>query len=62
MNATEIQVPARPRETWELHTEPLYLFQCLGCGSNVGHNHRLDDCLKTLRRDIADLKNQLDAG
>jgi predicted nucleic acid-binding Zn ribbon protein len=56
MTINTIQVPSRARHQWELTTEPLYQYECLGCGTNVCHNHRLDDCLKTHRRKIEALE------
>jgi hypothetical protein len=47
-------VPCEPR-VLEPHTDPLYHFTCVGCGENIGHGHLLTDCLKSLRRQIADL-------
>jgi len=52
--ADNVIVPCEPRAL-EPRTDPLYHFTCVGCGENVGHGHLLTDCLKSLRRQIADL-------
>ena len=55
-----IIVPAMAR--WPVQHEPLYQLTCVGCGENIGHGHRLTDCLTMLRSRIEHLETRPNTG